>query len=137
LIYISKDKEPMQPLPNKSPFGGGEIIVTRFYCPDSGVTVEGEFTVVAPFGQLSPEQVKFVETFVRCEGKLNRMEEELKLSYPTIRTRLHEIIRSMGYEPGKEEVVSAPETDRRSVLRALDEGHLSFEEAMQKLQGGD
>lgn len=81
--------------------------------------------------------MKFVEIFVRCEGKLNRMEEELKLSYPTIRLRLHEIIRSMGYEPGKEEVVSVPETDRRSVLRVLDEGHLSFEEAMQKLQGGD
>ena len=134
----------MIPLPTKSPFGDGEIVVTRFYCPDSGITVEGQFTVVTPFGQLAPEQLKFVETFVRCEGKLSRMEDELKLSYPTIRTRLHEIIRALGYEPGKEEPPSAPsvtaaggENERRNVLKALDEGRLSFAEAMQLLKGGD
>jgi len=134
----------MIPLPIKSPFGGGEIVVTRFYCPDSGITVEGQFAVVTPFGQLSPEQMKFVEIFVRCEGKLSRMEDELKLSYPTIRTRLHEIIRALGYEPGKEEPTGAPAVtvdvvvgERRSVLKALDEGSLSFDEAMQLLKGGN
>ena len=128
----------MIPLPTKCPFSGGEIIVTRFYCPDSGLTVEGQFTVVTPFSQLSPEQLKFIETFVRCEGKLSRMEDELKLSYPTIRTRLHEIIRALGYEPGKEEPPSGvTEESRRNVLRSLDEGKLSFAEAMQMLRGGD
>jgi hypothetical protein len=133
----------MIPLPTKSPFGDGEIVVTRFYCPDSGITVEGQFTIVTPFSQLAPEQLKFIETFVRCEGKLSRMEDELKLSYPTIRTRLHEIIRALGYEPGKEEPPGAPnvtaagENERRNVLKALDEGRLSFDEAMQMLKGGD
>ena len=98
----------MLPLPNKSPFDGGEIVVTRFYCPDSAISVEGQFSVVAPFTQLSPEQLKFVETFVRCEGKLSRMEDELKLSYPTVRTRLHEVIRALGYEPGKDEPIPGP-----------------------------
>ncbi|MCX6045631.1 MAG: DUF2089 domain-containing protein [Chloroflexi bacterium] len=127
----------MIPLPSQCPFGGGEIVVTRFYCPDSGLTVEGQFSVVAPFAQLAPEQLKFVEIFVRCEGKLSRMEDELKLSYPTIRTRLHEVIRALGYEPGKEEPSGVSEDKRKSVLQALDEGQLSFEEAMQMLQGGD
>ena len=40
---------------------------------------------------------------MRNEGKLNRMEDELGLSYPTIRSRLHEIIRALGYEPGQDE----------------------------------
>lgn len=125
----------MLPLPIRCPLTGGEIVVTRIYCPDADVSIDGRFAVIEPpFAQLTPEQVKFVEIFVRNEGKLNRMEDELGLSYPTIRSRLHDVIRTLGYEPGKEET---PAVDRKQVLADLDAGLLTFEEAMQKLQGGD
>jgi hypothetical protein len=127
----------MNLLPVHSPFDGGEIVVTRFYCPGSDITVEGRFAVVAPFPQLSPEQLHFVETFLRCEGKLSRMEGELNLSYPTLRSRLHDIIRALGYEPGREEPVNVSEERRRSVLSELDAGRISFDDAMGILQGGE
>lgn len=135
----------MLPLPRRCPLTGGEIIVTRFYCPDADVSVEGRFAVEQPpFAQLAPDQVKFVEIFVRNEGKLNRMEEELGLSYPTIRSRLHEIIRALGYEPGRDEAPPSPPApptpptpDRKAVLADLDAGRISFEEAMKLLAGGD
>lgn len=127
----------MLPLPARSPFDGGRIIVTRFVCPDSELTVEGQFEVSVPFAQLSPEQLKFVETFVRSEGKLNRMETELGLSYPTIRSRLHEVIRALGYEPGKEEPVAIDDDARRRILEDLDAGRVSFEEAMSMLRGSN
>lgn len=127
----------MLPLPTQCPITGGPVIVTRLYCPDSGLTIEGEFAITLPFGQLSPEQLRFVETFVRCEGKLNRMEEELKLSYPTIRTRLHEVIRALGHEPRREEAETISPAERKKILQDLDSGKVSFEEAMQLLQGGD
>lgn len=135
----------MLPVPTKCPITGGPVVITRIYCPDSGITIEGEFTIAQPLVQLSEEQVRFVETFVRSEGKLNRMEEELKLSYPTIRGRLHEVIRALGYEPGREEprgeersprAVLSPQA-RREILQALEAGELSFAEAMERLQGGD
>jgi hypothetical protein len=125
----------MIPLPARSPFTGGEIIVTRFYCPDSDVTVEGRFSVTHPFAQLTPEQLEFVELFVRSEGRISRMEGELEMSYPTIRNRLREIIRAMGHEPGEEEAASLSEEERQRVLQQLDAGTLSFEEAMSILQG--
>lgn len=127
----------MLPLPTQCPLTGGPVIVTRLHCPDSGLTIEGEFAITLPFGQLSPEQLRFVETFVRCEGKLNRMEEELKLSYPTIRTRLHEVIRALGHEPRREEAETISAAERKKILQDLDSGKVSFEEAMQLLQGGD
>lgn len=138
----------MLPLPRRCPLTGGQIVVTRFYCPDADVSVEGRFAVEAPpFAQLAPEQIKFVEIFVRNEGKLNRMEDELGLSYPTIRSRLHEIIRALGYEPGKDEASGAqaapppappaPAVDRKAVLADLDAGRISFDDAMKLLQGGD
>ncbi|MBX3010831.1 MAG: DUF2089 domain-containing protein [Caldilineaceae bacterium] len=127
----------MIPLPTQCPLTGGPVIVTRIYSPESGITMEGEFVITLPFAQLSPEQLRFVETFVRCEGKLNRMEEELKLSYPTIRARLHEVIRALGHEPRREETESISPAERKRILQELDSGTLGFEEAMQLLQGGD
>ena len=125
----------MLPLPTRCPLTGGEIVVTRIYCPDADVSIEGRFAVVEPpFAQLTPEQIRFIEVFVRNEGKLNRLEDELGLSYPTIRSRLQDVIRALGYEPGKEET---PTVDRKQVLADLDAGLISFEDAMQKLQGGD
>ena len=125
----------MLPLPTRCPLTGGEIVVTRIYCPDADVSIEGRFAVVEPpFAQLTPEQIRFIEVFVRNEGKLNRLEDELGLSYPTIRSRLQDVIRALGYEPGKEET---PAVDRKQVLADLDAGLISFEDAMQKLQGGD
>ncbi|MEZ4860962.1 MAG: DUF2089 domain-containing protein [Caldilineaceae bacterium] len=125
----------MLPLPTQCPLGGGPVIVTRFYCPASGLTVEGEFAINIPFAQLSPEQLRFVEIFVRCEGKFNRMEEELSLSYPTLRTRLNEVIRALGHEPAREEHASIAPEERRKVLQDLESGEITFEEAMEFLGG--
>lgn len=127
----------MLPLPARSPIDGGDIVVTRFYSPQSGVSVEGEFSVSIPFAALNSEQVQFIETFVRCEGRLNRMETELNMSYPTVRTRLHEVIRALGYEPGKDEPPpppASPEDERRRILDQLDAGQLSFADAMARLK---
>lgn len=124
----------MRPLPTQCPLCNGEIMVTRLYCPHCDTTIEGHFSV-GPFSKLTPEQLEFVEMFVRCEGKLTRMQEELGLSYPTVRSRLHEVIRALGYEPGKEEPGGLTEEERRRILDDLDQGKISYEEAIRLLQG--
>ena len=123
----------MNALPTKCPLCGGEVTVTRIYCRECDTTIEGRFGG-GPFSQLKPDQLAFVETFVRCEGRINRMEDELGLSYPTIRNRLHEVIRALGYEPGGDEVQEVMEEKRQRVLDDLDKGLISAEEAMKLLQ---
>lgn len=127
----------MNPLPTRCPFSGGDIVVTRFYCPDVDISVDGRFAVNVPFAQLAPEQLQFVELFLRSEGKLSRMESELGLSYPTVRSRLHDIIRALGFEPGKEEAPAMSEDVRKQVLADLDAGKITFDEAMKMLKGGE
>lgn len=84
------------------PVCGNNLTITRYYCSQCDTTIEGHFTgTVGAFAQLSPEQLNFVLTFIRCEGRLNRMEEELKLSYPTLRNRLVEIIKPSGLNRAK------------------------------------
>lgn len=124
----------MNTLPTRCPLCGGELTVTRLYCQDCDTTIEGRFTG-GPFSQLTKDQLSFVETFIRCEGKITRMEDELDLSYPTIRNRLHEVIRALGYEPGGEEpIVGLTDKERQRILEDLDKGLISAEDAMRLLQ---
>ena len=125
----------MNPALTRCPVCKNELTVTRLHCSSCDTVVEGRFTA-GHFANLTAEQLDFIVTFVRVEGKLNRMEGELGLSYPTIRNRLHDVIRALGYEPGKEE--AAPEvTDekRKSVLEELDAGRISADAAMRILRG--
>jgi len=118
----------------RCPVCENELTVTRLHCQACDTSLEGRFSR-GPFAHLSSEQLEFVETFVRCEGKITRMETEVGLSYPTIRNRLHEIIRALGYEPGKEDAPDVSEDKRRQVLEDLDAGRISAEDAMRVLQG--
>ncbi len=124
----------MQSIPTRCPLCGGELTVTRIYCRDCDTTYEGRFSS-GPFGNLTQEQLNFMITFVRCEGKITRMEDEIKLSYPTIRNRLHEVIRALGFEPGAgDEPAGLSEQDRQRILEDLDKGKISAEEAMRLLK---
>lgn len=124
----------MHPALTRCPVCQNELTVTRLQCSTCDTVVEGRFSS-GHFANLTAEQLNFIVTFVRVEGKLNRMESELSLSYPTIRNRLHEVIRGMGYEPGKEESPDVAEEKRRSVLEELDAGKISAEDAMRILRG--
>jgi hypothetical protein len=125
----------MKPSLNKCPVCGADLVVTGYHCEACDTTVEGRFENGA-FPGLTAEQIEFVKTFVRLEGRINRIEQEQKWgSYPTIRNRLREVIRAMGYEPGKEEPVEISEGTRRAVLEELDSGKISAEDAMRRLRG--
>jgi hypothetical protein len=110
------------------------LTVTRLHCPSCDTSIEGQFTG-GPFAHLTAEHLDFIVTFVRCEGKINRMEQELGLSYPTIRNRLHEVIRALGFEPGKEEIVEIGPERRSSILADLEAEKISASEAMRLLRG--
>jgi len=118
----------------RCPICQNELTITRLHCRACDTTIEGHFTG-GRFDHLSKEQLDFIETFMRCEGKLTRMENELQLSYPTIRNRLHEVIRALGYEPGRDEPVELSDERRRQVLEDLDNGKISAESAMRILRG--
>ena len=109
------------------------LTVTRLHCRNCDTTIEGHFET-GRMGQLTAEQLSFVETFLRCEGKLNRMEGVLGLSYPTLRSRLSQVIQAMGFEVGPEQADTSDE-QRHQILDELASGQISSEQAMELLQG--
>lgn len=122
----------MYPVVTKCPVCGGELVVRKLQCRRCDTLLEGHFDQ-GRLGRLSREQVAFVEAFVRCEGKLNRLEKELGMSYPTLRSRLTEVIQEMGYEVGPE-TGRLDEEKRHRILDELARGEISSEEAMQLLE---
>jgi hypothetical protein len=124
----------MYPVIGRCPVCQQPLEVTRLYCRQCDTTVEGHFGL-GRFYELSPEQLSFVETFVRCQGKLNRVGDELDLSYPTVRSRLYDVIKALGYEVDEEESPLVTAETRQAVLAALSAGQISAEEAARRLRG--
>ena len=123
----------MYPVPGQCPVCGEEMTVTRVYCRHCDTAVEGHFSL-GKFHRLTPEQLQFAEIFIRNEGKITRVEEEMGLSYPAVRARLHDLIRALGYEVGPEPAAIGPE-ERQAILDELAQGKISAEEALELLRG--
>jgi hypothetical protein len=118
----------------KCPICQDDLTITQLHCRSCDTTIQGHFTLGKLY-QLAPEQLDFVEIFIRCEGKINRVEQELSMSYPAVRARLTEVINAMGYEVGETETNPVSKEPRREILAELSSGKLSVEEAMQLLRG--
>ena len=124
----------MHPLIHECPICDHDLIVTKLHCRNCDTGIEGQFSP-GHFDGLSPEQLQFAEIFIRCEGKINRVGEELDVSYPTVRTRLQDLIKAMGYEVKEEAPPAADPIDRKAILGELAQGTISAEEAASQLAG--
>jgi hypothetical protein len=123
----------MHPVLGTCPVCGEPLAITRLHCRNCDTTIEGRF-YAGRLAQLTPEQLQFVEIFLQCEGKIKAVEEKLKISYPTVRSRLRDVIHAMGYEASEiEEDVS--EEERKRILDDLANGRISSDEAVELLRG--
>ena len=81
----------MKRIPSNCPACGGRLEVKRMGCEQCDTEIEGLFEL-PPLGQLTVEDQDFILQFVKASGSLKEMSRLLKLSYPTVRNRLNEII---------------------------------------------
>ncbi|HSG15829.1 MAG TPA: DUF2089 domain-containing protein [Anaerolineae bacterium] len=124
----------MNPVIGLCPICGENLAVTKLHCRNCDTSVEGQFSLGRLY-QLNSKQLQFVETFIRCEGKINRVEQEMGLSYPAVRARLSEVIRALGYEVGESDAADGvTEEARREILNQLSEGKITSDEAVQLLR---
>ncbi len=127
----------MHPVLGTCPVCGDALTITRLHCRSCDTTIEGRF-FIGRLSQLNTEQLQFVETFLQCEGKIKGVEEKLGISYPTVRSRLRDVITAMGYEVSTEEEPPesfATEEVRKQVLDDLAAGRISSDEAILRLRG--
>ncbi|MGD9001461.1 MAG: DUF2089 domain-containing protein [Anaerolineae bacterium] len=123
----------MYPAPTECPVCHDNLLVTRMVCRNCGAALEGRFSLGRLF-ELTPEQRHFVEVFIRCEGKISRVEEELDLSYPTVRSRLEEVIQALGYEVDRKPEATGER--RQEILERLARQEISSDEALRLMKEG-
>lgn len=93
--------------------------------------MEGHFAPTR-FALLDPEQLDFLDTFLRARGNIREVERELGLSYPTVRSRLDSLLEALGLRDSAPEEPGADA--RREVIDALGRGEITAEEAIKRLR---
>ncbi len=126
------------PLPTQCPICSGELEVTRARCTNCETMLDGHFTQ-GRFANLNPQQWHFIETFIRCKGKIKDVEVALDISYPTVVTRLNEAVRALGFDSGDEPDAgrrgTATDDRRRKILERLERNEIGPKEAVRLLEG--
>lgn len=118
-----------RPILSQCPNCGGKLEATRLECTSCETVILARYQPGA-LAELSPESLEFVEYFVRRRGNLKEMERELGESYWTLRNRLSDVIKEMGFDEGEaplpaEEVAAR----RREILDQLEAGELDAQAA--------
>lgn len=117
-----------RPMLSKCPVCDGKMTVTKLHCNTCHSSLEGSFET-CKFCQLDIEQRKFVEVFLASRGNIKEVERLLGISYPTVRSRLDNVIEALGYRVEREE-----DDHRKEILNALNKGEITVEEGIRLLK---
>ncbi len=75
---------------------GQTIVVERVRLTEKDIAIEGRFEL-PQLARLSLEDQVFITAFVRSHGSIKEMEQVFGVSYPTIKSRLTRIARSLEF----------------------------------------
>ncbi len=81
----------MKILPTVCPACNSQLKVKSLICEQCQTEIHGQYKLPA-LARLSANDQTFILDFIKSSGSLKEMARLLKLSYPTVRNRLDEII---------------------------------------------
>jgi hypothetical protein len=124
----------MRKILEECPTCGDALVATELSCDSCGTVIHGRYAP-CPFCRLSPENLAFLEMFVRNRGNVKDMERELGVSYWTIRNRLNEVVEEMDHDHSPPSPPPNPgqSARRRDILEQLNQGEITVAEAAELL----
>lgn len=123
----------------------GRLVPRELACKECGLVVQTRFKG-NEFVGLDDDNLHLLRIFVACEGRIRDMERALGVSYPTVKSRLAGLRRTLGAVEPAAETAPPPrdETPRRvarsegegpaAVLDRLEAGEIDFEEALRSIK---
>lgn len=107
--------------------------VTELSCPHCRIQIRGRFPG-NPGLNLTEDQLSFLRLFVQSRGNLREIERVLGISYPTVRSKLDELVQAFENTPGENPWAGVhPPTDRRTILEDVSQGRTSLNDALELL----
>jgi hypothetical protein len=113
---------------SKCPICSAKLKVAKLRCNKCGTVMENDFEF-SKFEYLEEEQLNFMEVFLKCRGNIKDVEKELGISYPTVRSKLDEVISALGYTVVKKSVMGSKE-----IIDMLEKGEISAEQAVNMIK---
>lgn len=125
----------MKRLPSKCPSCGAVLKITELTCEKCKTVVRGDFPLNR-FLTLSREEEDFLLIFLISKGNLREVQERLNISYPTAKSRLEEVIKSLGLsEEAKKEEKKLDRIEKiEEIVKKLESGEISGEEVLKILE---
>lgn len=117
--------------PGKCPVCHEEFSVTKLTCTSCGSELTGFFEG-GRFSALSDSDQYFIEVFVKCRGSIKEVEKELGVSYPTVRGKLDDVIKNLGYQVT--EPIEIVNDSSAEILEQLDRGEITPGKAAEMLK---
>jgi hypothetical protein len=106
---------------------GQDIVVERVRVKGKDITIAGTFEL-PQLARLNLEDQVFITAFVRSHGSIKEMEQVFGVSYPTIKSRLTRIAKSLEF------VETNPAPSRAEILDRLKRGEISAQDAIRELE---
>jgi hypothetical protein len=110
--------------------------VERVRCDACGSALEGRFSAGWP-AALSPAQLEFARVFLECRGKIKDVEQALGISYPTVVSRLDDVVVAITGRPAPPRPQPEPGAGskrRKEILDSLATGEINAEQAARLLR---
>ena len=122
----------------------GRLVPRELACKDCGLVVQTRFKG-NEFVGLDDDNLHLLRIFVACEGRIRDMERALGVSYPTVKSRLAGLRRTLGTVEPAAETPRQPQDEKPRVARSdregpaavldrLEAGEIDFEEALQSIK---
>lgn len=126
MCYYSFKVINMKEYLNKCPVCRSDLHTIKYRCSSCHTEIEGTFRG-SKFSTLSEEHLDFIEIFVMNRGSIKEIEKVLGISYPSVRSKLDEVIQALGHniDAGKSRV---------EILQMLDDGIITAAEATKLLE---
>lgn len=127
---------------SQCPVCAGQLSITELTCFECQTRVSSRFES-NPLSRLGPEQIHFVELFLRSRGNISAVGGALGVSFPTATKRLDAILATLGWdeaidvidvEPAREPVPDWKETERARIIDQLDRGEITADEATRRIR---
>lgn len=110
------------------PYCQDDFVIKEVECQGCKTKIKGSFKPNR-FHMLNADDLLFIEIFLKNEGNIKLMEKDLRISYPTVKSRLKHIIKTLGYC-----AIDDTSTQRIKILNDLSNGKIDVDSAMKNLR---